>query len=101
MAEHFDFHFKAEESNINYYSKRLIKINKDINELMKINLEQKKFELYLENSNKEFKQIAEELKQFNNKHKVESEDFKLSYKDLYDKLNEFDFILNGIKDTLE
>ncbi len=83
-------------NRILYQGERFKKITEDINLLMKKVISQKDFESYIENSNKMLRDLSKRKESLNDKVEIAVGDFQLIFKDLKDKILDFDSLLDEI-----
>lgn len=92
---------EIEMKRLIYQHKRFKKITNDINSLMNKLLARDEFEKYLRKSNKIFKRLLIEEKKNTTLVKKANEESLLMIRELQEKLMDFDYILDEIKDSLE
>ena len=101
IANYIDVRSMSTMNRLLSQGERFKKITEDINSLMKRALNQKDFELYLENSNRMLKDLSKREEAINEQVKKAINEFQLDLKGLKEKILEFDNILNEISDSLK
>jgi len=101
IANYIDVRSMSTMNRLLSQGERFKKITEDINSLMKRALNQKDFELYLENSNRMLKDLSKREETINEQVKKAINEFQLDLKGLKEKILEFDNILNEISDSLK